>query len=131
MVTDENTYYFSIPCSATNRNSDGTYSSDKSLMESMFRGDGNELGSLKGTTEGGYVVDERWFENDGLVNTFSASAPSSAPSKAFDENEITAGVWNIMPVYRGDHMSLQGGFFKVNTDVLRLYTEHFDMINRL
>ncbi len=131
MVTDENTYYFSIPCSATDKNSDGTYTADKSLMESMFRSSANELGCLTGTTDGGYVVDESWFENDGLVNTVSASAPSSAPSKEFDENNINAGVWNIMPVYRGDHMSLQGGFFKVNTDVLRLYTEHFDMINRL
>lgn len=84
-----------------------------------------------GTTDGGYVVDESWLENDGLVNTISASAPSSAPSAAFDPNNIAEGVWNIMPVYQGDHMSLQGGFFKVNTDVHRLYTEHLDMINCL
>ena len=131
MVTDENTYYFSISCSATTQNADGTYSADKDRMEFLFHGDSDELGRLKGTTSGGYVVDESWFENDGLVNTVSAKAPSDAPSKAFDAENITAGVWNIMPVYQGDHMSLQGGFFKVNTDVERLYTEHFDMINRL
>ncbi|MBR2868520.1 MAG: hypothetical protein IKB88_05605 [Clostridia bacterium] len=130
-VTDENTYYFSISCTATTRNADGTYSADKNRMEFLFRGDAGELGKLKGTTSGGYVVDESWFENDGLVNTVSAKAPSDAPSKEFDKDDITAGVWNIMPVYQGDHMSLQGGFFKVNTDVERLYTEHFDMINSL
>lgn len=65
------------------------------------------------------------------VNTVSAKAPSDALSKEFDVNNIPAGVWNIMPVYLDDHMSLQGGFFKVNTDVERLYTEHFDMINRI
>ena len=89
------------------------------------------MGMLTGTTDGGYVVDESWLENDGLVNTISASAPTSAPSAAFDPNNIAEGVWNIMPVYQGDHMSLQGGFFKVNTDVYRLYTEHLDMINCL
>ncbi len=91
----------------------------------------DEIGMIKGTTSGGYVVDESWFENDGLVNTVSAKAPSYAPSTEFDKDNITPGIWNIMPVYQGDHMSLQGGFFKVNTDVERLYTEHFDMINRI
>ncbi|MBE6820232.1 MAG: hypothetical protein E7516_04200 [Ruminococcaceae bacterium] len=131
MVTDQNTYYFSIPCTATTKNSDGTYSADKGRMEFMFQSSSDEIGKLRGTTQGGYVVDESWLENDGLVNTVSACAPSSAPATEFDQNNISKGVWNIMPVYQGDHMSLQGGFFKVNTDVLRLYTEHFDMINRL
>ena len=131
MVTDENTYYFSIACSATDRADDGTYKPDKKIMELMFRSDAESLGSITGTTTGGFVVDESWLENDGLVNTVSAKAPTDAPSKDFEADNIPMGVWNIMPVYRGDHMSLQGGFFKVNTDVERLYTEHFDMINRL
>ena len=100
-------------------------------MEFLFHGDSDELGRLSGTTTGGYVVDESWYENDGLVNTVSALAPSDAPSTEFDAENVTAGVWNVMPVYQGDHMSLQGGLFKVNTDVERLYTEHLDMINRL
>ena len=131
MVIDENTYYFSISCTATIQNADGTYAADKDRMEFLFHGDSDELGKLKGITTGGYVVDESWFENDGLVNTVSAKAPSDAPSKDFDAENIAAGIWNIMPVYHCDHMSLQGGFFKVNTDVERLYTEHFDMINGL
>lgn len=131
MVTDENTYYFSIACTASVKNDDGTYKADKKRMEILFRSSADEIGMLKGTTTGGYVVDESWYENDGLVNTVSAKAPSHAPSKEFDKENISPGVWNIMPVYQGDHMSLQGGFFKVNTDVERLYTEHFDMINRL
>ena len=131
MVTDENTYYFSITCTATTKNADGTFAADKDRMEILFQSSTDEIGMLKGTTSGGYIVDESWFENDGLVNTVSAKAPSHAPSKDYDKENVTPGVWNIMPVYQGDHMSLQGGFFKVNTDVERLYTEHFDMINRL
>ena len=131
MVTDKDTYYFSIACTASVKNDDGTYRADKKRMEFLFHGSSDEIGMLKGTTSGGCVVDESWFENDGLVNTVSAKAPSHAPSKDFDKENITPGIWNIMPVYQGDHMSLQGGFFKVNSDVERLYTEHFDMINRI
>jgi len=131
MVTDKNTYYFSIPCSATNQNENGTYTADNGMMEMIFRSSADEIGMITGTTTGGYTVDESWLENDGLVNTVSAKAPSDAPAQAFDKNNITAGTWNIMPVYRGDHMSLQGGLFKVNADVERLYTEHLDMINRI
>ncbi len=131
LYTSPSTYYFSIPCSATNKNADGTYSADKKIMEIIFRSSADEIGKITGTTAGGYVFDETWQENDGLVNTLSAMAPSSAPSAPFDADNITKGVWNIMPTYRGDHMSLQGGFFKTNTDVERLYTEHLDMINAL
>ncbi len=129
--TSDKTFYFSIPCSATNKNADGTYSTDKKIMEIIFQSSADEIGKLTGTTAGGYVFDETWQENDGLVNTISAMAPTSAPSAQFDSDNITKGVWNIMPTYRGDHMSLQGGFFKTNTDVERLYTEHLHMINAL
>ena len=131
LYTSPDTYYFSIPCSATNKNDDGTYTADKKIMEIIFRSSADEIGKITGTTAGGYVFDETWQENDGLVNTLSAMAPSSAPSAPFDTNNIVKGTWHIMPTYRGDHMSLQGGLLKTNTDVERLYTEHLDMINAL
>ncbi len=131
MVTDEDTYYFSIPCSSTVKNDDGTFSSDNSLTEILFQSSANEMGALTGTTQGGYVVDETWLENDGLVNTVSAMAPSSAPAKAFDENNIVKGSWQIMPTYQGDHMSLQGGLLKVNSDIESYHIAHLNMINCL
>ncbi len=75
IVTDGQTYYFSIPCTATTLTENGTYVADK--------------------------------------------------------NNIPKGTWNIMPTYQGDHMSLQGGLLKVNTDVEDLYTEHLNIINSL
>ncbi len=131
MVTSEKTYYFSFPCSSTVKQDDGTYKVDKKLTEILFQSSANEMGALTGTTDGGYVVDESWLENDGLVNTISAAAPSSAPTKNFDENAVEKGIWNIMPVYQGDHMSLQGGLMKVNSDVEDFYVEHLGMINCL
>lgn len=131
IYTSPKTYYFSIACSATNKNEDGTYSADAEIMEGMFKSSANEMGCYIGKTEAGFEIDETWLENDGLVNTVSALAPSSAPSAPFNPDNIDKGVWNIMPVYRGDHMSLQGGFSKVNGDVFSYYISHLDMINSL
>lgn len=131
MVTDKNTYYFAIPCSATTKQDDGTYKADKKIMEDMFRSSADEMGAYTGVTAGGFVFDESWLENDGLVNTISAMAPSSAPSRQYEEGKTESGVWNVMPTYRGDHMSLQGGMTKTNVHVYELYLTHLDMINVL
>lgn len=130
IITHENTYYFSIACTATVKNADGIHSPEKKIMESIYAGTSERMGKYTGVTEGGFVIDETWLENDGLVNTVSALAPSSSPSKQFDPENITKGIWNIMPVYHGDHMSLQGGMTKPN-DVKCLYVEHLSMINSL
>lgn len=130
ITTLENAYYFSFPCSATVKNEDGTYSPVESKMESLFVSSSKAIGAFRGTTEGGYVLDEAWWENDGLVNTISATAPFGAPSKAYDASAVEKGVWNVMPTYDGDHMSLQGGMTKIN-DVKCLYVEHLSMINSL
>lgn len=130
LTISDTTYYFSIACSMTKANEDGTHSPVKENMESLFTSSSEEMGRLSGTTPGGYVVDERWFENDGLVNTFSALAPIGNESTDFDAENIQTGIWNIMPVYYGDHMSLQGGMTVVN-NVKPLYVEHLSMINSI
>ena len=130
IITYENTYYFAIPCSATEKQADGTYAPVTSKMESLFVSSSAAMGAYTGVTKGGYVIDETWLENDGLVNTVSAKAPSSAPWTDYKEGSVNPGVWNVMPVYDGDHMSLQGGMTKPN-DVKTLYVEHLSMINSL
>ncbi len=131
LTVNNDTYYFSFPCSATTKQDDGTYKADASIMESMFRESANELGAFTGTTEGGFEIDESWLENDGLVNTVSARAPFNAPSQSFNESNIEAGTWNIMPTYIGDHMSLQGGMTKANVQIREFYLTHLDRINRM
>lgn len=130
IATLENAYYFSIPCSATTRNNDGTWSPVESKMESLFVSSSKAIGAFTGVTEGGYKIDESWRENDGLVNTISATAPFGAPSTDYVKGNVQQGVWNVMPTYDGDHMSLQGGMTKPN-DVKDLYVEHLSMINSL
>ena len=79
---------------------------------------------------GGVVLDESWQENDGLVNTVSAMAPLGAPYTDFDPEEVEAGVWQIMPIYHGDHMSLQGGMMKRN-NIRPFYLELLETIDVL
>lgn len=123
-------YYFSIPCSSTVENEDGTYSPNEDITEAMFVKSAIKLGKHTSTTEGGFIITEQWYNNDGLVNTISATAPFNAESKPFDENDIEKGVWNVYPVYEGDHMSLQGDIFLRN-DVRQLYIDMLSMINGL
>lgn len=127
--TIENIYYFSIPCSMTDYDEEtGFWVPDTDHMETLFQVSSREMGKYTGTTAGGYVIDEKWLENDGLVNTYSARAPFNAPQKDFDASNIEKGVWNIMPTYRGDHMSLQGGLLLTN-NVRQLYVDLINTIN--
>ena len=130
ILTYKDTYYFSFACTATTKNEDGTYSPETKIMESIYTDSSVAMGNFTGVTRGGFVIGEEWQENDGLVNTISALAPSSAPATEYKENETVKGIWNIMPIYHGDHMSLQGGMTKIN-DVKCFYVEHLNMINSL
>ncbi len=128
--TFDNIYYFSVPCSSSVLQEDGTYAPNRDITEVMFVKSALLMGRVTGTTPGGESFDEAWLDNDGLVNTVSAKAPSNAPQASFDEGSINAGIWNVMPVYEGDHMSLQGGLFKKN-DVRLFFAEHLNMINSI
>lgn len=130
LALPDNIYYFSIACSSTQRNDDGTYSPVNSKTELLFRTDAALIGSFTGQTKGGYVIDESWQENDGLVNTCSALYPLGQPHTDYTEGNVKTGVWNVMPVYYGDHMSLQGGLL-VKNDVRAYHAERLNMINSL
>lgn len=130
LALPENIYYFSIACSATEKNDDGTYSPINSKMESLFRSSSALMGAYTGQTEKGFVIDESWRENDGLVNTCSALYPLGQPHTDYTEGNVEKGVWNVMPIYYGDHMSLQGGLF-VKNDVRVYHAEMMNMINSL
>lgn len=58
----------------------------------------------------GVVYDEKWHANDALVNTESEKYPIGEPHKDYDENNIEKGVWNVMPVQKGDHGAAIGLF---------------------
>ena len=124
------TYYFAVPCSASRPDENGNHQPIRSIMEGMFRKSSTQMGSYSGRTRGGIEIDASWKENDGLVNTVSAMAPMNAPSTEFDKNDLKPGIWNVMPPYIGDHMSLQGGMMKRN-NVRPFYSELLGIIENL
>lgn len=107
--TVDGIYYFSFACDGTVRGDDGICRPDDGIISGMYLVAANRICSYTGTTANGYVIDERWQANDGLVNTYSALAPLGAPSADFDKDNIQTGVWNIMPIQKGNHTTLQGG----------------------
>ena len=128
--TLDTTYYFAFPCSATEEGEDGNAHPIRKRMEAMFIRSSLRMGAYTGMTKNGFVVDEAWKENDGLVNTISAGAPLGAPTVAYEGEEIRPGIWYVMPVIRGDHMCLQGGMTK-RTDIRLFYLELLERIDKL
>ena len=122
-------YYFSIPCCYTVQQEDGPWT-PKDDMEPLFVSASERIGKYTGVTEGGYVIDEKWQQNDGLVNTYSARAPFNAPQKDIDRDDIQPGIWNVMPTFDGDHMSLQGGLL-YSDNIREVYVDLLNMINTL
>ncbi|MCR5698160.1 MAG: hypothetical protein K6G52_00825 [Treponemataceae bacterium] len=148
LKTLENAYYFSYPCSATKLSENGTQEPIEELMEKMFRRSSRRIGAFEGTTPDEIELSKEWQENDGLVNTISAKFPSHAPNAEFpisfdykfeklkitkavlDSAKLEKGIWYVMPVFKGAHMALQGGF-GIKTDINRFYLNHLNMINSI
>ncbi|MEI6580434.1 MAG: hypothetical protein WCN92_13360, partial [Eubacteriales bacterium] len=129
LSTFSDIYYFSFPTDSTtsvlhsnNRAPNLKLNSVVLLPICTF------MGSNKGKTPGGIVYDKSWFNNDGIVNTVSTLAPKNAPQRDFDANSVTPGVWHIMPLFKGDHMSITGGLTHA-VDVKDFYVDHINLIN--
>ncbi len=122
-------FYFSVPCSLTEKQPDGTFLPMRG-MEPLFAARSRQIGAYSGRTAGGITADERWRENDGLVNTVSAMVPTGAPSKPLDRGNIERGVWNVFPTIRGDHMWPQGGLMHRH-DIRPFYLDLLTVIRDL
>ncbi len=122
-------YYFSVPCSFTRRAPSGRQVPKKG-MEILFVRHSCRMGAYSGRTRGGVEIDRSWMENDGLVNTVSAMAPSGAPSKPLDRSDIRKGMWNVLPTVDGDHMWPQGGLMRRH-DIRGFYSDLLSMITSL
>ncbi len=124
-------YYFSIPCASTLRKEDGTEYPDPKKTEILYFDRSIRIGAYPGSlTSDGFMIDGSWRRNDGLVSTVSAEAPFGAPRKPYDRDRPEKGVWQVFPVFDGDHMSVQGGFF-IRRDMRWFYLDLLGMIEEL
>ena len=121
-------YYFSVPCCMTDTDENGVTTCNESDFEFIYSGAATVMCEYTGVTPGGVVCDESWQPNDGLVNTISAMAPFNAKTRAYSGGAARRGVFNIYPVYRGDHMSLMGGLTH-NNNIREFYVEMINNIN--
>lgn len=71
-----------------------------------------------------------WLANDALINTESAKYPLDEPHKDFDSDNIEKGVWQVMPVQRGDHGTAIG-LFGDTEKTHGFYLELCQMLNNL
>ena len=62
---------------------------------------------------------------DGLVNVAAATNPPDEPFAPFNEN-FKKGVWNVMPVEKGDHGTPVGLF--VNRKYIHNFYDNFTML---
>ena len=130
MTTFSDIYYFSVPCSSTKDCGNGIHLPQRKITDPFFVRRSIQIGCYSGTTKGGTVIDDSWHENDGLVNTISAKAPFGQPQKRLNRKNICPGVWNICPVFHGDHMMIHGGLTK-KTNVNGLYLKMLTIIDAL
>ena len=126
--TFEDVLYLAYPASSTMKKEDGSVYPDPSITENMFLKGAVYMSSYTGATKGGFELDASWQDNDGLVNTISAGAPFSAPQVRYEDDPVLKpGRWTVMPVFKGDHMSVIGGFTK-RTKMKPFYLEMVKMI---
>lgn len=130
MPISKDIWYFSQPCCMTMEDDKGDQIPVKDRVEAIYSRTSRRMGAYMGKTKGGLVIDESWKANDGLVNTVSSMYPMSDPHRAFDQEKIEKGVWNVFDVYKGDHMSLQGGLM-IKNDVSDYYRRLLALIDSL
>ncbi len=127
--TIDSVYYFSYCCTCSQPGIAGTQV-PKSEMVFIMKPLSTAIGMFQGETKGGVKIDDKWRENDGLVNTISERAPFGAPQKDIDMDNIETGIWNVFPTLHADHMFFSGGFFRT-TDVRTFYVDYIQLINTL
>jgi hypothetical protein len=124
----KNIYYFSVPCCMTDTDKNGVTTCDESNFEIIYAGASTVMCEYTGVTAGGVVCDKSWQPNDGLVNTKSARAPFNAKTVDYNGGRAQKGVFNVYPVYRGDHMALMGGLLN-NNNIREYYVNLMMNIN--
>ena len=127
----EDIYYFSYPFSTTKPVDALGIEVPKAKTNPVILLTAMIMGVMKfKDPDTGFVYDESWLANDALVNTESAKYPFDEPYTDYDENSVTKGVWNVMPVSDGDHGTAIGLFAdKEKTQVF--YLEMCEMLNAL
>ena len=127
----DDVYYFSYAFSTTSKSElfgiqYPNYDTNPIIMLTALA-----MGCLKFTDpDTGVEYSGSWLANDALVNTESAKYPLDEPHKDFDSGNIEKGVWQVMPVQRGDHGTAIG-LFGDEEQIHSFYLELCQMLDSL
>lgn len=113
--TVDGVYYFSYAYSATNKAPVVGGQIPSLDMLFILQVPALGMGTFKGTTAGGIVIDESWQANDGLVSVVSAQKPNDEEGVYLDGDvtdtkpkDVEKGVWNISATKTGHHGTVIG-----------------------
>jgi len=118
------TYYFSFPVDGTENNKPTNDMSGPAQISA---------GLICSFTHPASGIDDSWRANDGLVNTVSATFPSSEPHALFSDSgqdQLKPALWYVMPTFRGDHGSVIG-LGRGLEDTARFYREQMRLVDAL
>ncbi len=128
---DDNVYYFSYAFQTTYKSlfdeeNEVPLPSTLAILQPFA----TMMGQYSFNDYSSFEIDSSWLPNDGLVNVVSALHPFDDPAKDYDANNITTGIWNVMPLSTGDHGNAIGiGISEKAT--MDYYHGMLDMINSL
>ena len=113
--TVDGVYYFSYAYSATTKAPIVGGQIPSLDMLFILQAPALGMGTFKGTTAGGIVIDESWQANDGLVSVVSAQKPDGEDGVYCDKNvtdlkpdEVKKGVWHVSETLAGHHGTVIG-----------------------
>ena len=128
--SDPNVHYFSYSTFSTKQSKD----SDKHFPDWAMNADLWLAGTLLGTI---HAPNPKWFENDGIVNTYSMKYPfrsdgTEEPNCEFNDKSIS-GCWQQMGRLHIDHHQVIGhGFFNEDVQFLKdLYGNHCQILKEI
>lgn len=107
--TSPDSYYFSISTDNSKRKKDGTYRMKWNTFPPFFI-TGKAIGTCTHDPSLDIDIDEWWRVSDGASCTNSALHPSDEDWVDYKDakDDLKKGIWNVMPVYQGDHMDVVG-----------------------
>ncbi len=136
--TVDGVYYFSYAYSATNKAPVVGGQIPSLDMLFILQVPALGMGTFKGTTAGGIVIDESWQANDGLVSVVSAQKPNDEEGVYLDGDvtdtvpkDVEKGIWNISATKKGHHGTVIGLApfdSNANQKTKNFYVKLFDFI---
>lgn len=132
LETNPDTYYFSISTDSSERKKNGMYKQIRSSFP-LFWYTGWFIGHCTHDKSLDIDIDEWWRASDGASCTNSALHPLDEEWVDYKDSKgnIQKGIWNVMPVWQGDHMDVVGlcpQAFVFRRKYRRKYKKYIDMI---